>query len=63
VAASGPAVIAVGGGYGTLAEIGFALRLGRPVVQLGDGPAVMGVVAVATPREAVDRAVESLVTP
>lgn len=63
VAASGHAVIAVGGSYGTLAEIGFALRLGRPVVQLGDGPAVVGVVAAATPREAVERAVEALVTP
>ena len=62
VAASGHAVIAVGGSYGTLAEIGFALRLGRTVVQLGDGPAVEGVVAVATPREAVDRAVESIAT-
>ena len=26
------AVIAIGGGYGTLSEIGFALKLGRPVV-------------------------------
>ena len=38
VAASGHAVIAVGGSCGTLAEIAFALRLGRPVVVLGDGP-------------------------
>ena len=63
VAASGHAVIAVGGSYGTLAEIGFALRLGRPVVQLGDGPAVEGVIAAASPSEAVDRALELLVTP
>ena len=63
VAASGQAVIAVGGSYGTLAEIGFALRLGRPVVQLGDGPAVEGVVAASTPREAVERALELPVTP
>ncbi|MBV9524541.1 MAG: TIGR00725 family protein, partial [Candidatus Dormibacteraeota bacterium] len=27
-------VIAIGGGYGTLSEIGFALRLGRPVAAL-----------------------------
>src|SRR5215211_6926685 len=32
VAASGHAVIAVGGSWGTLAEMGFARRLGRPVV-------------------------------
>jgi hypothetical protein len=63
VAASGHAVIAVGGSYGTLAEIGFALRLGRPVVQLGDGPAAEGVIAAASPSEAVDRALELLVTP
>jgi len=63
VAASGHAVIAVGGSYGTLAEIGFALRLGRPVVQLGDGPAVEGVIAAASPAEAVDRALELLVRP
>ena len=29
------AMIAIGGGYGTLSEIGFALRLGRPVVGIG----------------------------
>ena len=29
------AVIAVGGEYGTLSEIGFALKIGRPVVGLG----------------------------
>jgi uncharacterized protein (TIGR00725 family) len=29
------AVVAVGGEYGTLSEIGFALKLGRPVVGLG----------------------------
>lgn len=28
------AMIAIGGGYGTLSEIGFALRLGRPVAAL-----------------------------
>ena len=37
VVASGDAVIAVGGSWGTLAEIGFARRLGRPVVILDPG--------------------------
>lgn len=32
VALAGDAVIAVGGGYGTLSEIGFALKLGRRVI-------------------------------
>ncbi len=54
VAASGHAVVAIGGSYGTLAEIGFAMRLGRPVVVLGSGPSVAGVARAATPGEAVD---------
>lgn len=29
------AVIAIGGGFGTLSEIAFALRIGRPVIGLG----------------------------
>jgi uncharacterized protein (TIGR00725 family) len=36
VVASGDAVIAIGGSYGTLSEIAFALRLGLTVVALGD---------------------------
>jgi uncharacterized protein (TIGR00725 family) len=40
VAATGEAVIAVGGGWGTLSEIALALRLGRPVVLLGDWAAM-----------------------
>lgn len=35
VAATGQALIAVGGGWGTLSEIALGLRLGRPVVLLG----------------------------
>jgi uncharacterized protein (TIGR00725 family) len=35
VVSSGDAVIAVGGGYGTLSEIGLAAKIGRPVVVLG----------------------------
>ena len=53
VAASGDAVIAIGGSWGTLAEIGFAMRLGRPVVVLEGGPSVEGVPRAATPEAAV----------
>jgi uncharacterized protein (TIGR00725 family) len=60
VAASGHAVIAVGGSFGTLAEIAFALRLGRPVVVLGDGQAVEGVPRVTTAEEAVAAALAAL---
>jgi uncharacterized protein (TIGR00725 family) len=35
VVRSADAVIAVGGEYGTLSEIGFALKIGRPVVGVG----------------------------
>jgi uncharacterized protein (TIGR00725 family) len=53
VVASGDAVIAVGGRYGTLAEIGFALTLGRPVVVLEPGWEVGGTQRAQTPAEAV----------
>ena len=53
VVASGDAVIAVGGRYGTLAEIGFALTLGRPVVVLEPGWEVEGALRAQTPKEAV----------
>jgi hypothetical protein len=56
VVASGDAVIAVGGKYGTLAEIGFALTLGRPVVVLEPGWDVDGTQRAATPAEAVELA-------
>jgi uncharacterized protein (TIGR00725 family) len=58
VVASGDAVIAVGGKYGTLAEIGFALALGRPVVVLEPGWEIDGARRAATPQEAVELAVE-----
>ena len=60
VSASGDAVIAVGGSWGTLAEIGFASRLGRRVVVLEPGWEVAGVSRAATPEEAVDAALADL---
>jgi uncharacterized protein (TIGR00725 family) len=60
VAASGDAVIAVGGSYGTLTEIGFARILGRPVVILEPGLHVEGVPRAATPVEAVDFVLSSV---
>jgi uncharacterized protein (TIGR00725 family) len=56
VVASGDAVIAVGGRYGTLAEIGLALTLGRPVVVLQPGWEVEGTLRARTPAEAVELA-------
>jgi uncharacterized protein (TIGR00725 family) len=57
------AVIAVGGGWGTLSEIALALRAGKPVVGLETwevargGRPVEGVVAARSPEEAVELAV------
>jgi uncharacterized protein (TIGR00725 family) len=58
VVASGEAVIAVGGSWGTLAEIAFARVLGRPVVILEPGWEIDGdgVERAATPAEAVELA-------
>jgi uncharacterized protein (TIGR00725 family) len=60
VAASGDAVIAVGGSYGTLTEIGFARIFGRPVVTLEPGLQVEGVPRAATPVEAVEYVLASV---
>jgi len=60
VVASGDAVIAVGGQWGTLAEIGFANVLGRPVVILEPGWQLEGVPRAATAREAVELVLEAL---
>ncbi|HEY2666156.1 MAG TPA: TIGR00725 family protein [Actinomycetota bacterium] len=51
------AVIAVGGGVGTLSEIGLALKMGRPVIGLGTWE-------VAPPRgETIDVAIERVLSP
>ena len=58
VAASGEAVIAVGGSWGTVAEIAFAMRLGRRVVILEGGPAIPDVPRAPTPADAVAAALD-----
>ena len=49
------ALIAVGGGYGTLSEVALALKAGKPVIGLG-GWDIEGVRAGGSPDEAVDHA-------
>jgi predicted Rossmann-fold nucleotide-binding protein len=58
VVASCDAAIAVGGKWGTLAEIGYARLLGRPVIVLEPGWAVAGegIERAAVPAEAVELA-------
>jgi uncharacterized protein (TIGR00725 family) len=62
VAASGAVVIAVGGSWGTLAEIAFARRLGRPVVILDPGWDIEGdgIERAASPAQAVEVALRHL---
>lgn len=65
VVKSGGAVIAIDGSYGTLSEIGIALAEGIPVVGLGTWRVSypgkekeQHFVTAATPREAVEKALE-----
>jgi uncharacterized protein (TIGR00725 family) len=60
VVASGDAVIAVGGKWGTLAEIAFANVLGRRVVALEGASAPEGIEVGVTPAEAVELALRDL---
>jgi predicted Rossmann-fold nucleotide-binding protein len=54
VALSGEAVVAVGGRYGTLSEVAFALDAGRPVCTIGGWGSVAGVTEVDGPEEALE---------
>jgi uncharacterized protein (TIGR00725 family) len=58
VVSSGDAVIAIGGSYGTLSEIGLAGRVGRPVVilsgwRLQHEQGTEGIWYASSPREAM----------
>lgn len=77
LAATGHALIAVGGGFGTLSEVALGLRLGRPVVLLGgwapllataEGRAATGrlgrsPILADSPKQAVERALDALTAP
>jgi uncharacterized protein (TIGR00725 family) len=58
---AGDALLAVGGGHGTLSEIALALRLGKRVVGLGTWD-IEGVLAVDSPRAAVEAVLAKLTT-
>lgn len=60
VAASGEAVIAIGGSYGTIAEMALALRLGRRVVALTGAPEIEGALRAESPVAAVELALRHL---
>jgi uncharacterized protein (TIGR00725 family) len=65
VVASGAAVIAVGGEWGTLSEIAYARKLGRPVVAIqswtlrNHSGADLGIIEAETPEEAVRAALSA----
>jgi uncharacterized protein (TIGR00725 family) len=60
VVCSGDVVVAVGGEYGTLSEIGLALKVGRPVVALMSWDLREHVAVASSPEEAVEAAFASL---
>jgi hypothetical protein len=50
-------VIAIGGAYGTLSEVAFALQRGVPVVGIGTWE-IEGIEQAGSPADAVARALE-----
>jgi uncharacterized protein (TIGR00725 family) len=59
VARAADALVAIGGGYGTLSEIALALRAGTPVIGL-DSWEIEGVQVVSDPEAAVRAALDAL---
>lgn len=55
VVGAADAIVALAGEGGTLAEIGFALKLGRPIVAVDAWRELGTLPVVATPEEALDR--------
>jgi len=49
-------VLAIAGGFGTLSEIGLALKIGKPVIGLSTWRDIDGVDYVQTPQQAIARA-------
>lgn len=50
------AIIAIGGSYGTLSEIAFALGLGVPIIGLNTWEVSSDIISASTPKEAVKMA-------
>ena len=66
VVRAGEVAIAIGGRYGTLSEIGFALNENKPVIGLQTWEVVkhwkvdQGIIVATTPKEAVDEALKAM---
>lgn len=59
IARSADVIIAVGGEYGTLSEIAFALQLGKPVIGIETWD-IEGVIKAVDARDAISKAIEFL---
>ncbi len=55
IAHTADALIAVDGEYGTLSEVAFGLKLGKPVVGLKTAWSIPGLLLAGTPRDAVEK--------
>jgi uncharacterized protein (TIGR00725 family) len=69
VVKSAQAVIAIGGSYGTLSEISYALKNGIPVIGLNtwslarNGRQDKSIISAQSPAEAVEKALDSVTSP
>jgi len=59
IARSSDAIIAVGGEYGTLSEIAFGLKMGKPVIGIGTWD-IKGITKAKNAEDAVNKAFEIL---
>ncbi len=62
IAQAADALIAVGGGYGTLSEIALGLKMGKPVISLRSWRPAKSVLIVETPEAAVAAVARALET-
>ena len=62
IAQAADALIALPGGFGTLSEVAFGLRVGTPVISLGSWEPAPEVIRATSPADAVDRAENAVET-
>jgi hypothetical protein len=55
IARAALALVAIGGGYGTISEMAFGLQFGKPVLAVGGHALLDGVEAMASADTALDR--------
>ncbi len=60
IALTADSLIAVSGGYGTISEIAFGLKLGKPVFALHSEINMKGLVRCMSPEEAVISAIQAI---